>query len=152
MKITKSQLKRIIKEELANVLGEAAPSPGRHSEVKKMILALEKPITDIYNYWLEDQLSQVIPGSATGGQDMRQSRSQAEDSARQLTHSIVEGIMTVGVEGIMGAFGGNQQSDADIERQGYENLASDLGIQDLPFGTKGAGDRAFRSIQALRGK
>jgi len=149
MKITKQHLKKVIKEELNNVLDERAD---RHSEVKKMILALEGPVTDIYNYYVEDQLSQVIPGSlATDGRDMRQSRSQAEDSARQLTHSIVEGIMTVGVQGMMGAFGGNQQSAADIERQEYERRMSDLGVQDLP-GAKATTDHAFRSMQALRGR
>ena len=152
MKITKKQLKQIIKEELENTLSEAQPRPDRHSEVKKLLFTLEKPITDIYNYWLEDQLSVVVPGSATGGQDMRQSRSQAEDSALQLTHSMVEGIITHGVEGMMGAFGGNQQSDADLERQGYENLTSDLGIQDLPAGAKATSDHLFRLKQALTGK
>jgi hypothetical protein len=155
MKITKQKLKKLIKEELENVLGEAAPRPDRHSEVKKMILALEGPITDIYNYWLEDQLAQGVAGSQTEGGEVhmaRQTRSQAEDSARQLTHSIVEGIMTVGVQGMMGAFGGNQQSDADIERQEYEKRMSDLGVQDLPDPAKPTSDHIFRSIQALRGK
>jgi hypothetical protein len=153
-RLTKLQLKQLIKEKLENALDEAAAGPDRHSEVKKMIFALEGPITDIYNYWLKDQLAQGVAGSQTEGGEVRmarQTRSQAEDSARQLTHSIVEGIMTVGVQGMMGAFGGNQQSDADLDRQNYERLASDLGAQDLP-GAKPTSDHMFRVTQALRGK
>ena len=138
MKITKQQLKQLIKEELENVLEEVTDP-----QLVKSMNALEKPIMDLYNYYVQNYERFSDENSTLMG-----GRMDSKKAARDAVLAVAEGIMTVGLGVVMH---GRPQSDADVERQEYERRASDAGAQDIP-GAKGVADHVFRSIQALRGK
>jgi len=130
MKLTKSQLQRIIKEELRSVIQETgAPGDqgprqvdpgGRHqyqAKLHRLQNALTNPTLDLYNFYVD---AYSDPDSDWGW---------TEDQIKKMAE---EAVMAT-VEGIIEKQGNiSGQSDDDLARQGYEEFVADHGPEPGP--------------------